>query len=100
MQVLIYEEIETYRSNERIIFLEMSHFCVSDVFCFVSQETKQPISSIFYCHTITHVHVAYFLGLGFGYRQSGLGWSHLQDNHGGTYAHSQMLAGMYLCSER
>ena len=47
-----------------------------------------------------HVHVAYFLGLGFGYRQSGLGWSHLQDNHGGTYAHSQMLAGMYLCSER
>ena len=54
MQVLIYEEIETYRSNERIIFLEMSHFCVSDVFCFVSQETKQPISSIFYCHTITH----------------------------------------------
>ena len=32
----------------------MSHFCVSDVFCFVSQETKQPISSIFNCHTITH----------------------------------------------
>ena len=41
-----------------------------------------------------------FLGLGSGYRQSGLGWSHLQDNYGGTYAHCQMLAGLYSCSER